>query len=262
MSENGVIVADADLQAYVDGRLSATQQERVAAAIAADPELAHRADELRRVTDLLCAAYDSTTEDTVPVEMLRTVMVRKPAYPMWIAASIAWMTVGAVIGAILVSQNSSAPEAEVAAARPLVQEAAYAHTVYVPEKRHAVEAGPDETEHLNRWLSKRLDHPVTALDMRDAGYQLVGGRMLNDSGRPAAQFMYEDDEGLRITLFIRNHQGLSMESALQFTQNDELGVVYWVDGPLAYALSGSTDQASLERVAVAMRSESTRLKAE
>ena len=136
--------------------------------------------------------------------------------------------------------------------RSLPKEAAYAHAVYVPEVRHPVEVRADEREHLNTWLSKRLAHTIVAPDVRNAGYQLIGGRLLPDAGRPAAQFMYEDENGVRITLYIRAHGETARETSLRHAANSGIGVVYWVDGPLAYALTGSIEKAELEHTAELM----------
>ncbi len=60
--------------------------------------------------------------------------------------------------------------------------AALAHTVYVPEVRHAVEVKTQEI-HLSRWPTKRLTVPVKLFDLRAQGFELVGGRLLPDAGR-------------------------------------------------------------------------------
>lgn len=136
--------------------------------------------------------------------------------------------------------------------RPLAREAAWAHSVYVPEVRHPVEVGAHERDHLNAWLSKRLAAPVAAPDVRDAGYQLVGGRLLPDAGRPAAQFMYEDADGTRLTLYVRAHGERAGKAAIRHADDGDVGVVYWVDGPLAYALAGGVGRDELEKVARTM----------
>ena len=118
--------------------------------------------------------------------------------------------------------------------------------------RHPVEVSADEREHLNAWLSKRLAATVVAPDIRRAGYQLVGGRLLPDAGRPAAQFMYEDDGGTRITLYVRGHGQSARDTALRHAADGNISIVYWLDGSLAYALSGSIERAQLQHTAEEM----------
>lgn len=252
MSMNSNAISEEELQAYVDGRLEGPRHDRIASAIAADPELARRADELRRLADAMHAAYDAVLDEPVPPEMLHAVINGGPAPVVRMAAAAAWMSVGGVVGGFIVSQAGPEPATEMISVRPLSREAAYAHAVYVPEVRHPVEVGADEREHLNAWLSKRLATPVVAPDIREAGYQLVGGRLLPDAGRPAAQFMYEDPHGSRITLYVRAHGEGARETSLRHAEDGDIGVVYWVDGPLAYALAGSIEQTRLENIAEAM----------
>ena len=99
-----------------------------------------------------------------------------------------------------------------AAAGAWVQRAALAHSVYTPEVRHPVEVSVREgdlaqqkaqEEHLARWLTKRLAMPVKLVDLSAQGYILVGGRLLPDANKPSAQFMYENAQGKRVTLYLR-----------------------------------------------------------
>lgn len=252
MSKQSNTISEHDLHAYVDGRLDGSQHDRVAAAIASDPELAGRAEALRRLSEAMHAAYDPVLSEPVPPEMLHTVISGGRPPLLRLAAAAGWMIIGGVIGGFIVSQADLEFGAQTASVRPLSREAAYAHAVYVPEVRHPVEVGAAEREHLNAWLSKRLATPVVAPDVREAGYQLVGGRLLPDAGRPAAQFMYEDAHGSRVTLYVRTHGDDARETALRHVEDGGIGVVYWLDGRLAYALAGSIERAELERIAQEM----------
>ncbi|MDH3317698.1 MAG: anti-sigma factor, partial [Gammaproteobacteria bacterium] len=156
MSTKSKSITEEELQAFVDGQLHGPQHDRIAAAIASDPELARRVEGIRRIANAMHAAYDSILDEPVPPEMLRSVINRGPAPLLRLAAAVAWMTIGGVIGGLLVSQTGRETATDVTTMRPLPREAAYAHAVYVPEVRHPVEVGADERAHLNAWLSKRL----------------------------------------------------------------------------------------------------------
>jgi len=49
----------------------------------------------------------------------------------------------------------------------------------VAKPRHAVEVRAQE-EHLARWLTRRIDLPVKLFDLREQGFELIGGRLLPD----------------------------------------------------------------------------------
>ncbi len=84
------------------------------------------------------------------------------------------------------------------------------------------------------------------------GYSLVGGRLLPGERGPVAQFMYQDGKGQRLTLYVRINPDERSESAFLFAQEQGVGVFYWLDRKLGYALSGAVDKSELLRVATAI----------
>jgi len=125
-----------------------------------------------------------------------------------------------------------------------VKNALGAHVVFAPEIRHAVEVPADQEAHLVTWLSKRLGHKVKAPDLRAPGFRLVGGRLLADADGPAAQFMYENTAGQRVTLYVRTTEA-ARNTAFRFVEERGIAAFYWVDGPLAYALIGTLPRENL-----------------
>ena len=65
------------------------------------------------------------------------------------------------------------------------------------------------------------------------------------AGVAAAQFMYENEDGKRITLFVRQVGDDGENTPLRYTRTHDVGVVHWLDGRLAYALAGGTDKQTL-----------------
>ena len=121
--------------------------------------------------------------------------------------------------------------------------------VYTPEILHPVEVGAREEAHLVSWLSKRLGAPLHAPQLAGAGYELVGGWLLPGETGPAAQFIYQDVRGNRLTLYVRTAANDNHETAFRYAQESKVGVFYWVDGPFGYALSGELERPQLLRVA-------------
>jgi anti-sigma factor RsiW len=236
-------VNDGDLHRFVDGELSESRARLVAAAIAADASLGDRVERYRQINRRLGEAYGNIGSAPIPSRLLIALAGERISFSWRVAAAVLWASAGGLLGYSL----HTAPE-PAALVRPLPVEAAYAHAVYVPEVRHPVEVGAAEQEHLNAWLSKRLERPISAPDLRAAGFALIGGRLLPDAHRPAAQFMYENDAGGRITLYIR-HAPDDRDTAFAHAENDGYGVVYWLDDGLAYALTASADRASLTAAA-------------
>ena len=121
--------------------------------------------------------------------------------------------------------------------------------------RHPVEVGADQEAHLTAWLSKRLGSQLKVPHLTAAGYELVGGRLLPGSNGPAAQFMYQDAHGQRLTLYVRTDKSSNQETAFRYAREEttgreeNIGVFYWIDGPFGYAPTGDLKKHELLRVA-------------
>ena len=130
-----------------------------------------------------------------------------------------------------------------------VQQAVGAHVVFTGEKRHAVEVRADKEEsHLIRWLSKRLGQPMRPPPLNKAGFTLVGGRLVADRAGPAAQYMYEDANKRRITLYVRRGTE-GANTAFRYVSEDGVAAFYWIDQPLSYAVIARMEREELLRLA-------------
>ncbi|MCP5151135.1 MAG: anti-sigma factor [Chromatiales bacterium] len=239
-------IRDADLQAWVDDRLEPERRAVVEAWLAEQPERAAALARQRRANERLRAAYAHVLREPVP-DRLTQARPRGAVSPglRRIAAAVALLLVGGVAGWVVRDHVATRPTLE----SELVRPAAFAHTVYLPEVRHPVEVTADQEQHLVAWLSKRLGSPLRAPSLAGSGWQLVGGRLLPAGPGPAAQFMYEERGGNRLTLFIRHNPGSREATAFRFAEEGEFSVFYWVDGPLAYALTGKMSREALLPIA-------------
>ncbi len=238
-------ITETELHAYVDGRLGAARQAEVEVWLAANPAERERINAYRRQNKILHDLFDPALDESVPAT-LRVVAPRRRVPPMSrIAAMAAWALVGGVLGWTLRGPETPLP----LATNVLPQQAALAHVIYTPEVLHPVEVRAEEEAHLVNWLSKRLGREIRAPRLADNGYELVGGRLLPADHGPAAQFMYQDARGNRLTLYVRADAGGNRETAFRYALEGRVGVFYWVDGPLGYALSGEIDKPQLLRVA-------------
>jgi anti-sigma factor RsiW len=240
-------VTEADLHAYVDGILPAERSVEIEAYLAEHPEDAARVASYCEQTAALHRTFDPMLDEPLP----RRLEVPRPVWRRAVlryAAVAAWLALGGVAGWHLHGyQAASQLEATTWARR-----AAIAHVVYSPEVRHPVEVGAAEEAHLVRWLSKRLGASVKAPHLGDLGYSLVGGRLLPGDRGPVAQFMYQDGKGQRLTLYVRRDADKRRETAFRFSRERGVGVFYWIDAGLGYALSGEIDKPELLRVATAV----------
>jgi len=57
--------------------------------------------------------------------------------------------------------------------------------------------------------------------------------------------MYQDSSGHRLTLYVRDKLEDKTGTAFRFAQEGKVSVFYWIDGALAYALSGEMPREQL-----------------
>lgn len=238
-------VTEADLHAYVDGVLPEARRGEVEAYLAIQPDDAQRVQAWRAQNQALHEWFDPVLDESVPARLGRVPRARRL---MRYAAVIAWIGLGGLAGWHLHAYNT----VKSADAAGFARQAAIAHVVYSPEVRHPVEVGADQEAHLVRWLSKRLGASLKIPHLSAIGYQLVGGRLLPGNQGPVAQFMFQDANGQRLTLYVRTAPIDNRETAFRFTQERGVSVFYWLDRKFGYALSGEVDKAELLRVARAV----------
>jgi anti-sigma factor RsiW len=233
-----------DLHALVDGQLAEDRRAAVERWLESHPEDAARLSGWHRQNASIASAFGAVADEPVP-ERLR-LAARPPRSGRWaaIAASVALFVTGAAAGWIGHDQTSGERTMELR----IADRAIAAHRVYAVEVRHPVEVAASDEEHLVRWLSKRLDYELRVPDLTRAGYRLMGGRLLASEGGPAAQFMYEDAGGKRVTLYASRVKQ-RRETAFRFEQSGAIGAFYWLDGSVGYAIIGEMPRPALQSLA-------------
>jgi anti-sigma factor RsiW len=161
------------------------------------------------------------------------------------------------------NQQSHGSLSQASFAQEFVRQASFAYTVYVPEKRHPVEVAATEQEHLVQWLSKRLGKPLKVPQLDAQGFELVGGRLLPGESGARAQFMFQNQQNQRVTLYIGALEKVADKAALQATQaaqfrfepNGAVPSFYWADQGFGYALSGQVDKTTLKALSTLVYSQ-------
>jgi len=235
---------DADIHAYVDGRLATARVPEVEAALARDPVLATRVADLRRQNALLHEALDPWLDEPIPERLLNA--AAPPATKgRWRAvtpyfAAAATLVVGLAVGWLardLTLEQAGTPTT-------FARQAAMTHVLYASDANRPVEIWAPEEQRLVRWLSRRLGLNVHAPDLNGFGYALVGGRLVAGNEKPTALFMYENADKQRLSLQVRKRPGAG-ETAFRYAVEDGVGVYYWIDDNCAYALSGQIERAQM-----------------
>jgi anti-sigma factor RsiW len=254
-------VSEHELHAYVDGLLDPVRQQQVKFWLSEHPDQAQKVAAYQRLNQELLQSY--------PLPNSSFQMPRTPhqhvlaSRSVWLqAAAIAGFTLfGAMSGWFLnqhwMSSTDGMPhdialEQAMDLQQNLVLPARVSHRVYTPEVLHPVEVKQEQQQHLLGWLSKRLGQPLKAPDLTVQGFSLLGGRLLPANNGPAAQLMYENAQGKRLTLYVREASEPQVETAFQRFNSEGLSSFYWIDNGLGYALSGDLDEQQLMQSATAV----------
>lgn len=253
MTDQQKPVTDSDLHAYLDGELEPVDRLRVEAYLAKHPADAERLEKYQRINSGLHRLYDPVLNEAVPDRLAIPRRAKLATNPLprvgRVAAAACMMAVAGLGGWLLHDQLDRAEAPELV---HLVQPAAFAHIVYSTDSRYPVEFGSSEQDSLSDWLSERMHTDISAPQLTDLGFELVGGRLLPSTNRMAAQFMYQNAQGERITLYVRREDWQGRPTAFQYVEQDGVGVFYWIDSTMGYAVSGPVGRGQLIAVARAV----------
>lgn len=243
-------VTEAELHAYVDDRLVPEDRARIEAHLVTHPDDAARVAAWQQQADDLRAHFAPQLDAPVPAAMAALFARQQRSAQAF--RRLAAMLLIAVIGAAAGwwGRGALTPPPQSAS---LAAEAARAHLVYSREVLHPVEVPAAEEKHLLAWLSKRLGTSLRVPSLAAQGYTLIGGRLLpaSTSDGTAAQFMYENRLGQRLTLYVRaGDEG--DDTSFRFAGEGSAAAFYWRDGGFGYALTGESGREALLPVARAV----------
>lgn len=247
MNDKDQLVGEDELNAYVDGELSADRRRAVEAWLAAHPDDAAKVAAWRKQIELIRARYGAVADEVPPrrFNISRLVRRRHGLKAAAVAATVAAFLIGGVAGWIARGIEAATPSD----LTRFTADALDAYQLYVVEVRHPVEVPGDQRPHLLQWLSKRVGSPLRAPELDSMGLKLVGGRLLPGPTGATAFFMYENAAGERFTLYCGRTS--DRDTALRYTAAEQNAAYYWVDGDLAYVLSGPAERDKLREIAQA-----------
>lgn len=240
--------SDTDLHLALDGEMPAETRAEFDHWLSENPKEKALFERYAADRDAIKAALDPVASEPVPENLSRFRHAANDdaaARPRW------WMAVAAVLlfsaGGAVGYLAGIQPDRGPSAANLLADNAINAHVIYAAEKRHTVEVGANEKDHLIAWLSKRVGLNLVAPDLEGYGFSLVGGRLLPSGGQPAAQFMYENAGGDRISLYVTTVEDKS-ETGFQLVEERGARAFYWLDHGYACAVTGSLPESELLKI--------------
>jgi anti-sigma factor RsiW len=244
-------IAEEDLHAYVDGQLEPIRQAAVQRYLQANPEEARRVAAWTAQRDALRAVF--ATRAAVP--MPHSLNPARLVEPRLRHRRVQWLAVASVLLALVVGGGSwllrvpTTPDRAALAMALLQQQALATYAVYAIDRRHPIEVGADQRDHLSTWLSNRLRRTVKPPDLEALDYRLIGGRLLaTEHGGAAALLMYEDSHGQRLSLVLRP-MSPDLRTPTSDMREGTVNGCAWITNGLGYAVVAALPDAELDRVA-------------
>ena len=253
MSKQNKPVTDAELNAYLDGELDQADYLRIEAYLAEHPKIAERLGNDRVIKAGLHRLFDKVLCEDVPEHLYKNVNLKSNYTNKHIILKVAMIT-----GIILVSGlggwmlNTDRQPSPVPVFAHLVQPATFAHIIYSTDALHPVEFNAKDQNILTSWLSTRMHTNITAPILTNAGFKLIGGRLLPSSNRMAAQFMYENTAMARVTVYIRRYTWAGKITSFTYAEENGVGVYFWHNRTMGYAVTGEINKDQLIVVAQAV----------
>ncbi|SFU46857.1 Transmembrane transcriptional regulator (anti-sigma factor RsiW) [Polaromonas sp. YR568] len=261
------------INALVDGQLQPARQAELEAQLGKDAAAQDTLQAWKAQREALRALHRPLLDEAVPDALLaaaRRSQAGRRQIDQWqrwggmaaavvLAFGVGWLSHGQ-----LGNPPASRQLASAGSAQSFVHQASLAHAVFSPEVRHPVEVTAAQQEHLVQWLSKRVGRPLKVPVLAAQGYELVGGRLLSGDGGARAQFMFQNQAGLRLTLYLgaidaalpaspakapQTPPSAAQETAFRYSGDGPVPSFYWVDQGFGYALSGAVSRDELMKLA-------------
>ncbi len=249
--DNPVFTTD-DLHAYVDKKLSPERKNQVEAYLASHPKAAAEIADYQKINSAIYETFDDgfdTPVSSAQISLARDWHPRRRLIPVMTAA--AGLLLGIGLGWFSRDlNNSDRPYLE-----QLAQRSSAAYVVYSPEKQHPVEVSGSDASYLSSWLSTRMDMSFRIPKLGDLGFELIGGRLMIGETSPAAMLMYENKEGRRIVLYVRNDIPPTKATKMLYARTAKTGVVTWAGGTVGFGLAGGFTENELKSAAQVVRAQ-------
>lgn len=249
--------SERDVHLALDGELPAERLRDFNSWLDANPDMKLKAARFDADRQRLRTALGPVAYEAVPGKLTETILGNGSdllRVNNWWRGAIAASLLVAALGVGYALGVSGVPGNMAGAGEPMAELAVKAHRIYAAEKLHVVEVGADQKDHLVGWLSKRVGTDLTAPDLASEGFTLVGGRLLPSGEKVAAQFMYQDYAGNRVSLYVTPVKDKE-ETGFRLLQSADARAFYWLDGGFGFAIAGAVSEQKMQSVARAAYSQ-------
>ena len=267
-------VDDITLNAYLDGELDSAAVRDVEMALARDPELRRRLDQLSQSTALLRAALAPALHELLPDKLsaiagaptVASASEGAEVVPFAARAAVTarrrWIVPASLAASLLLAAIGANYSYEryfvrgddlprLIAGDYWLDAVSNFHQVYTRiyanESRALVDIPGDNAEQVNSFFGPKLRRNLQVPDLTAHGLWLQGGRLLVIQGKPSAQIVYVAQNGKTLALSILSSTGRDVAPILE--RRRDANVLHWRRDGFNYALVGEMDPALMRTIA-------------
>jgi anti-sigma factor RsiW len=248
---------DLDLMAYADGLLDADPKRlaEIETYLRQHPEEAARVRDYIAQNHTIRRLYSPVLDASVP-ERLQAVLEARRGWalrPVARAAIAAGLILAAgFTGWVLGQRGQSKPWSLYEFVNQAMMTGERPYLISSSDSERALDQALEKAPQPLDWLSHQIAVPLQLPDLSAQGFALVEKRLVAANGPPAVQIIYATSSGRRLNLFLRT-RWQDETPQFRFAENDGVTMVYWFEGPLAYALAGQLDRQEMVDVVQTLR---------
>lgn len=156
-----------------------------------------------------------------------------------------WLPLGAAVAATaLVSWTAAVQYASLPADERLADEVVASHARSTLTG-HGVDVASSDQHTVKPWLSSKLDFSPSAVDLANAGFPLLGGRLDYLDERPVAALVYRYRQHV-IDLFVWPEAKARGDAPLRTFSSKGYNVLRWREGGMAYWAVSDVNEAEMK----------------
>ena len=262
-------LSDELLVAYVDGQLARKQTQAVEKVLEQDDVIARRVDALKDAHSRLEAAFEAILAGEEADAAAQPVPQAPGLFIPWTTLVNSGLAAGGIAVALILAlagfgwpltmpefarhqPGAADPEYVGSIQRTWQEDVARAQALL---SRASLEVGLESqgnSDLIAFQLAQSMGPNFSPPDLAPKGFRFMRAQLLRFNDEPLAQLLYLGASGAPLALYAKKGEGAS---APLFKQYGNVGSVAWSQGGIAYLLAGEGGEASLMKLASAVRTE-------
>lgn len=123
-----------------------------------------------------------------------------------------------------------------------------AHNTFAVDLVHPVQVKANDMEHLENWLSYRVDSRVLLAEYNNVGYALLGANIVPDGKHASSMLIYENAMQERISVFTRYYGGSHDMSNIHSDKGLDLNLLSWQENGAQHTMVSSLELKELRTI--------------